>query len=318
MISGLVSVSCCLSQSPNCSSIMSPAPVKKWDSESASRNLNVLRLTRGRSQLGQLKVQVKETTFPTTGDSTWCAIRTTLPLRTISTAFSGVQASHPRAGGLRVSNTKWPSSVRAERMAASDASSCSSSTNNWNACPVMTIRSNSRRQSTEARRRGPNLYRAASVPAPASPGRGRARTAVRCARLPAPIVAARPSRNRHRARSSPTSPVGGRSQNPAFPRRMHHIARPAWARKTDNRPLEESSRHINKPINGVSHTDCHRFCGYLLETQGLDELCVRVVALVQPCLGVPYATYLSTNPCGKPATLSSTYAGATSPRWPGG
>ena len=92
-----------------------------------------------------------EATFPTTGDSTRCAIRTTLPACSISTAFSGVQASHPRAGGLRVSNTKRPLSVRADRMAASDASSCSSSTNTWNACPVMTIRSNSRRQSTEAR-----------------------------------------------------------------------------------------------------------------------------------------------------------------------
>ena len=131
MISGLVSVSGCLSQSPNCSSTINPASDRYEESESASRNLNVLRLTRGCSQFRLLKVVVNETTSPITGVSTWCAIRTTLPRCSILTALSGDQASHPRAVGLRVSNTKRPSSVRADRMAASDLCSCSSCTNTW-------------------------------------------------------------------------------------------------------------------------------------------------------------------------------------------
>jgi hypothetical protein len=48
MISGLVSVSPCRFQSPNCSTIAKPASDRNEDSESASRNLKVLRLTCGR------------------------------------------------------------------------------------------------------------------------------------------------------------------------------------------------------------------------------------------------------------------------------
>ena len=96
-------------------------------------------------------------------------------------------------------------------------------------------------------RRGPNLYRAASVPAPASPRRDRARTAVRFDRLPVPTATVHPSRSRHRAHSSPTSPEEGRSQSPPFPRRMRHIARTALARKTGDRPRQESSRNVTEP-----------------------------------------------------------------------
>ena len=105
MISGLVSVSGLRSQSPYCSSICKPASDMNNDKESASRNLNVLRLRRGRSQLGLLKVTVNETISPSTGVSTWCAILTIAPeSSTISTALSGVQASHPRALGFRTRN----------------------------------------------------------------------------------------------------------------------------------------------------------------------------------------------------------------------
>lgn len=144
MISGLVSIRGCRSQSPNCSSIARPASDRNKESEPVSRNLRELRLTCGRSQPELVNVVVNETTSPSTGVSTSCAIRTTAPAaHTTSTALSGVQTSHVRTSGLRVSNAKRPSAVRADRITASEARNCSSSMNTWNAWPVMTTRSNS-------------------------------------------------------------------------------------------------------------------------------------------------------------------------------
>ena len=80
-ISGLVSVSGCRSQSPNCSSIVRPASERNEDNDSALRNRSVLRLNCGRSQLGLVKVMVKETMSPSTGVSTWCVLREGRPYR---------------------------------------------------------------------------------------------------------------------------------------------------------------------------------------------------------------------------------------------
>src|SRR5271163_3496425 len=58
---------------------------------------------------------------------------------------------HSRTSGLRVSNAKHPSSVRADRIEASAARRSRSSTRTWNAWPVITTKSNSRSKLTEAR-----------------------------------------------------------------------------------------------------------------------------------------------------------------------
>ena len=85
-------------------------------------------------------------------------------------------------------------------------------------------------------RQGPTRCPAASAPAEASPQQGRARTVVRCARLPAPDAATRPCRSRRRARFLPTSPAEGSIRSLVFPRRMRHTVQRDYAPKRDDPP----------------------------------------------------------------------------------
>src|SRR5947207_12140058 len=75
IISRLVAVNDWPPQSPNCFSITRPESVKNDESDPASRNLRVLWLICGRSQLGLVNVWVNETMSPTTGVWTSRAIR---------------------------------------------------------------------------------------------------------------------------------------------------------------------------------------------------------------------------------------------------
>jgi hypothetical protein len=130
MISGLASVTRLRSQSPYCASIWKSALVKNRASEPKSTNLKVLRLSCGLSQTGLLNMLVNETISPSTGVSTLRVNRINAPVRSmISAALSKVQVSHSRTSGLRVSNTKHPSSVRDDRIAAKDAWTSLSSMN---------------------------------------------------------------------------------------------------------------------------------------------------------------------------------------------
>ncbi|MFE7239504.1 hypothetical protein [Streptomyces sp. NPDC057580] len=76
-----------------------------------------------------MNVWLNDTVSPVTGISTSRTIRTRRPSSsTASTDLSGVQSSHARAKGLRVSKANRPPSARTERIVAGAVRSSSSLT----------------------------------------------------------------------------------------------------------------------------------------------------------------------------------------------
>jgi hypothetical protein len=94
----------------------------------------VLQLTVGAPSPGPANIAANRTRSPSTGVCTWRQYRSTAPLASVtSQTRSAVHSRHAPAAGLRVSNANRPSSVSADRTAASTARSSSSVMNTWNA-----------------------------------------------------------------------------------------------------------------------------------------------------------------------------------------
>ncbi len=78
---------------------------------------------------------------------------------------------------------------------------------------------------------------------------GRVHAVVRCDRPAGPGAAAHPSRGRHRARPSRTSPAAGRSGNPLMAQTgtAGHTTPRDWLRRTSDRPPRLSTRPPRRP-----------------------------------------------------------------------
>ena len=73
------------------------------------------------------------------------------------------------------------------------------------------------------------------------------------------------------------------------------------------------------PMKGESYGEDERSSPSLELCEGLRKRVPLFSSRPNDPLTAPsHQTNRSTNPCGNPATLSSTYSGLTSPRFPGG
>lgn len=142
MISRLSGLNGDLSQSPYQMVSVKPAHKSRAASSPRSANRSVSALTTDSSLL-KLKCVSYVTVWPETDRTSWWT--QILPPSASGKhrfVFAGVQFSHGRRDGFRVSKASRPSGARWRRSVVNAERASSSSKKTWNACPVIIIKSN--------------------------------------------------------------------------------------------------------------------------------------------------------------------------------